>query len=93
MEKIQHRYGHAAKERLCNRCGKCCVLFDGEKWVDCKFLIRQEDGNTMCSVYETRLGRDIGFGYVCTMVEMTSFDYPECPYNTGKPMHPAYHNG
>lgn len=59
--------------------------------MDCRYLVRLPDGKTECSVYETRLGRDLGNGFVCTMVELTTKNYPDCPFNkVGQELHPAY---
>ena len=40
----------------CNQCGNCCeILFQ------CPFLIRVEDGSSMCSIYENRPGQCAAF--------------------------------
>lgn len=49
-----------------------------------------EDGKTSCKVYETRIGRTIGYDrrnkLTCGSRETSRFDYVGCPYNTNKPM-------
>jgi hypothetical protein len=46
----------------CQRCGKCCVLPSGK---DCRWLVRMNSGKTLCRIYRSRLGKDIGEGCVC----------------------------
>lgn len=86
--------GNTSKKIKCLRCGKCCVVFDREHgvWSPCKFLriIPAGRGKTRCQIYNRRLGTDLGNGFKCRLRSQVSFDYPGCPYNTGKPMHPAY---
>ena len=68
---------------LCKRCSKCCITLYGM----CKFL-----KGKLCSVYDTRLGRDLGDGvHKCGPREGVKMNYPGCPYNIeGQPTHPAY---
>lgn len=79
-------------EDKCLRCGRCCVVFNPtlDEWEDCPYLIHTDDGKTECSVYETRLDRDLGFNCKCTYRDNIPFDIPGCPYNRGYPRHPAY---
>ena len=58
----------------CLRCGKCCQI-NGKP---CKYL-----GDGFCTIYETRLGADLGEGYVCGMREEKKEDIEGCPYNEG----------
>lgn len=70
----------------CKRCGLCCVVPDEQgKPVPCKFL---REGH--CSIYEHRLGTELAPGVFCTIREWTGVDYPGCPYNNNRPIHPAY---
>ncbi|MCZ6634293.1 MAG: hypothetical protein O7G87_12875 [bacterium] len=46
----------AYRQGECNQCGNCCeILFQ------CPFLIRVEDGSSMCSIYENRPGQCAAF--------------------------------
>ena len=65
----------------CLRCGKCCVPNNEV----CRFLL-----NNLCTIYNKRIGTDIGNGYVCDLRSKTKYDFPECPYNTNKKIHPNY---
>lgn len=63
----------------CNRCGLCCR--------DCQYLIRvSPDGLTACTIYEKRLGTEIAPGVHCDLRKNRPWDFPGCPYNTGKPL-------
>lgn len=77
-------------ECLC--CAKCCVILADRRekvkeWVLCKW-----NKNKLCSVYDTRLGRDLGDGvHKCGLREGVKMNYPGCPYNIeGQELHPAY---
>jgi len=78
----------------CKRCGKCCVVKDFVTgiWRDCIYLDHLKDGTTMCRVYNTRLGRQLGSFQVCVKRSQLKFNIPDCPYNNKifKP-HPAYY--
>jgi hypothetical protein len=61
------------------------VVFEG-KWVPCKFL-----KSNLCTIYETRLGRDLGGGHRCVLRSEVNVNYPDCLYNReGQALHPAY---
>ena len=74
----------------CRRCGKCCIIFNPkkQKWELCHY--NEPLNNHKCSIYSHRLGRYVGYGHVCVERKNTPFDYPDCPKNEGKPLHPAY---
>ena len=72
----------------CHLCGKCCVtLFEDGQYRNCKYL---DKTTKLCSIYEFRIGADTGNNHSCCMRKDTPHDYPDCPYNTGKPIHPKY---
>lgn len=75
---------------ICDRCGKCCIVNNGRYWVDCRYLCIDQNGFCTCTIYHKRLGTHIGNLYVCINRLEMEWDYPGCPYNTGKPLHPAY---
>ncbi len=70
----------------CARCGKCCVIWFKDKFIPCQY----QDENHLCKIYETRLGTKLNNSYICNERKNTPYDYPNCPYNTNLPMHPAY---
>jgi len=73
----------------CKRCGKCCVIYNPftGSWEPCKYLA---DGNE-CLIYNDRIGKEIGYGFVCLHHKNWIWDIPGCTYFTGKkPIHPAY---
>lgn len=75
-------------EDLClkDKCpNSCCLIFDGVGWVPCKWL---EGG--LCSIYEKRLNVSCGNNFICRPISENPYSFPNCPYNTGKPMHPAF---
>lgn len=74
----------------CLRCGKCCVIFNGRIWVPCRYLERTYYGKTHCNIYNVRLYEPLGYGFYCGWRVHLPYDIPDCPYNTGKPIHPAY---
>lgn len=79
----------AASPPKCTRCGKCCIIFLDNHWVDCPFLMRLKT-ITRCSIYNHRHRKSLGGGFVCGRRKDLPWDIPDCPYNTGKPIHPAY---
>ena len=75
----------------CKNDGLCCLVHDEDgKWHDCPNLYRRLDGETRCLIYDTRLNKRIGPKQKCTLRAFSPYDYPNCPFNTGKPIHPAY---
>lgn len=75
----------------CKRCGKCCVVYNGKNWEDCQFLVRDGLKHTYCMGYTKRIGRDLGYGFVCGYRKDLHFNIPGCPYNKkGLNIHPAY---
>jgi len=79
-------------EDKCLRCGKCCHFYLNGEIKRCRHLVDTEDGKTTCSVYPTRLGRILGFDIrhrlkiQCSMRTQAHWDYPDCPYNDGRPL-------
>ena len=70
----------------CLNCGRCCVVFNGLKWVNCKYRKGKR-----CIIYYKRYNKDLGYGFKCIMRKDLHLNFPGCPYN--KPewnMHPAY---
>ena len=41
-------------------------------------------------IYDKRIGTKITGGSVCGLRWKTKYDYPNCPYNTNKPIHPFF---
>lgn len=76
----------------CNRCGRCCVVYNKhtKKWDSCRYLIFYFDGKTRCAIYRYRIGAVVGEGQMCILREDLLFSIPNCPFNTDKPLHPAY---
>ena len=72
-----------APDRIeCLHCGQCCKT--GEDDHDCPFLMRDDSGFTICSIYPVRLGVEIAPGYHCGLRKDTVYDFEGCPYNTDK---------
>jgi hypothetical protein len=83
------------KKIKCLRCGKCCVVLDWNSgiWENCKNLRTiGTSGKTFCRFYHKRIGLNVGYGFRCGYRKDYPWDVPGCPYNTGKPIHPAYLN-
>lgn len=80
----------------CKRCGMCCKVFLGgdlnEKinWEDCKHLVRYRKGRSYCIIYHHRIGAINGQSQSCAWRNDLVVDFPDCPFNTGKPIHPYY---
>jgi hypothetical protein len=69
------------------KCARCCVIKTEEGYTPCKYLTDKK----MCSVYDTRLNRDLGYGHRCSLREDAHVNYPDCAYNHEDwAMHPAY---
>lgn len=73
----------------CNRCGKCCTISVNGKWRDCEYL-RKNNKQTTCTIYGKHVGRTTGVGQYCTERKFSKYDYPDCPYNNKRQIHPAY---
>jgi len=75
-------------ESRCKRCGICCYITRNGRMTDeiCPFLAFLEDGTTECTIYKERLGRETVKGHMCVLRRHSRYDYPDCPYNTNKPI-------
>ena len=74
----------------CKKCGLCCIIeIDTRQWRYCKYL---DTKTNLCTVYNDRIGKDLGYGYTCVRRKDLHFNIPGCPYNKKryKP-HPAYY--
>lgn len=71
------------KEIVCRLCGRCCFLeIDGKpSKIRCKHLVKISKDKSICRIYHTRLGQNIGHGNRCIMREISKFEYPGCPFN------------
>ena len=87
----------------CNRCGQCCIVYaktanlNGENvdiYSHCDHLKAEHGGRcggrTYCAIYPYRIGAEVAKGIHCINRMESKFDYPNCPYNSGKPVHPAF---
>lgn len=82
--------GISDDDKKCMACFKCCVQIWNGELRDCMYL-KREGLKGICTVYDTRLGRDLGNGYTCQMRDSIPVNYPDCHYNReGQPMHPIY---
>jgi hypothetical protein len=71
---------------ICLRCGQCCHFIENGKLVACKFLMKKE-GRFHCSVFNIRFQlKDEEGKPICIKRKNVRFDFPGCPYNTGKPL-------
>ncbi len=73
----------------CIRCGLCCHYLKKGILVRCKHL-RGILGNTTCAIYKNRLFSRIDNKVLCFPREKVGLDYPDCPYNTNKPILEVY---
>ena len=67
-------------------CGKCCHFEVRGKIHKCKYLVKLDNGKTLCRVYKTRLGRvifsvDKDHHIICRERVKVSKKYSGCPYN------------
>jgi len=60
----------------CNQCGNCCEIL-----LKCPFLIKQDDGFSVCSIYENRPGQCGAFPIDERCLEDVRF---ECTYSFSK---------
>ena len=58
------------------------------KLIRCRYLEDTEDGKTRCKIYEHHIGTILNRTplIVCKTRKGSHFDYPNCPYNTNKPI-------
>ena len=77
------------KKDLCKRCGACCLAGGGDIYHWCEYLFFKKDKIPTCMIYDNRIGKKITGG-VCVLRYKTKYDYPGCPLNTGKPVHPFF---
>lgn len=76
-------------EPACNRCGLCCYLRNPKtkEVKKCRNLIKLKSGKTLCRIYPTRLGKNMGKGklgdmtFKCSLRENQHINYPDCRYN------------
>ena len=91
---MAHKNKQGLKRKLieCKRCGRCCIVYDKttDSWKDCPYLVRYFDGRTFCSIYRNRYGAIVGENQICKKREQIKYSYPDCPYNCGYDLHPAY---
>lgn len=81
--------------RKCKRCGFCCVVYIRGHWEQCKYLrllVYKGHYRTVCRIYKNRIGVQVGKNQYCGYRKDTNVDYPNCPFNSGRPIHPAYLN-
>lgn len=74
--------------KICNRCGACCFVVDDF----CPYLRRDKKNKAVCLIYNNpkRIGLKIAEGYVCGYRSLSKYDFPGCPYNSGKAIHPHF---
>lgn len=66
----------------CNRCGKCCYIYDDKGKHKCKHLVILSNGKTLCRIYNKRLGQLTGYGDArCFEREVVRKNYSNCPFN------------
>jgi len=68
-------------EITCTQCGRCCYKKVDGKLKKCKYLVILPTKKTLCRIYKTRLGTDIGDGHRCVNRTDVPDQYPDCPYN------------
>jgi len=73
----------------CLRCGQCCHYYIDGVVFPCRYLLKLENGKTLCTNYKDRIGTDI-YQYVrdgklvtvtCGQRDAVDINYPGCPYN------------
>ena len=71
----------------CLRCGQCCHYLTNGRVVPCRFLRNLPNGLTYCHVYYRRktVKPVPGLNAYCLDRKDSKYDFPGCPYNTGKP--------
>lgn len=92
----------AKSNNKCLRCGACCsaVFKFMDNWIPCPYLVKDKNGRCTCSIYHKRLGdhtatlilegKPVIVKFRCILRAYTYYDFPGCPYNSGKPTHPKY---
>jgi hypothetical protein len=73
------------EEPVCKRCGNCCHYVKDGRVKSCSQLVKIGK-KTACRIYRNRLGYKVDEGVHCANRKDVPFDFPGCPYNTGKPM-------
>lgn len=92
MASVGSGYAEGASEKMeCLRCGACCIYEEKGRWTDCKHL-KRADGKTRCVIYGKHIGTPTGEGQHCTERIFSKYDYPGCPYNASKSIHPHYNS-
>jgi len=76
------------EEDKCLRCGQCCHVYHMGLAIPCPYLIELKDNKTSCLVYDRRLTMLNNGKPICMLRKNSEFDFPNCPYNTGKPFPP-----
>lgn len=79
----------------CRQCGRCCIVWNGNEWIDCKYLIHylpmDKKPVTRCTIYQHRLYAIIGKNQYCGLISKSIFNHPDCPFNNDKKKtHPKY---
>ena len=77
----------------CAFCGKCCYLVVNKRLKRCRHMVKLTHDRSLCRIYNHRLGKGIGHGHTCISRMEDDWDYPDCPFNCGKPVHPYWLNG
>ena len=73
---------------VCQRCGTCCWLKkDGFLFKPCKYLVKVGK-RYVCRIYKNRLGKNIGYGFVCIERKKDKHNYEGCPLNVLNPNNP-----
>jgi hypothetical protein len=89
MIKIFRKFKKNTAQDKCLRCGACCLAGeDVYHW--CEYLFYTKEKVPTCMIYEMRIGKKLVNGQVCGLRYKTKYDYPNCPYNSNKPIHPFF---
>lgn len=79
---------------ICLRCGLCCYIIEKDEndqpYINinkkCQNLVTLPSGNKICRNYNNRLGTIMKKEGRCSMRSEGKYDYPNCPFNSGKQM-------
>jgi len=78
----------------CLLCGKCCYYIKEDKLKKCQHLVWLRSGRTLCRIYnhKDRIGKvlDKDIKVICINRKDSKFNFPNCPYNSGKDIHPGW---